>query len=182
MHFSDSQSRFDAYYKAAQQFTISQASLTDATSAAAEIDRILTDCVVMVRSEDRSGSCFPLTWSLLQARPVYLMLPTDLVHEKIPAKRLLTPLNHQPPPNDPETEEFVLDEIMKLVKQADEDIIILVDSCAIRHNVKHELAELVKKTGLPVYSAPMGKSVVPESYERYGGVSRLAGVLHEARG
>ena len=106
-----------------------------------------------------------------QARPVYLMLPTDIVHERIPAKRLLTPLNHDPPENDAETEAFVLDEIMKLVSQANEDVIILVDACAGRHNVKQELGELVKKTGFPVYAAPMGKSVVPESYERYGGVS-----------
>ncbi|TCD60395.1 Pyruvate decarboxylase 1 [Steccherinum ochraceum] len=151
LHHTLGDGRFDAYYKASQQFTISQASLTDAASAGAEIDRVLTDCVV-------------------SARPVYLMLPTDLVHEKIPAKRLRTPLNREPPANDPESEEFVLDEIMKLVGQADEDIIILVDACAGRHNVKAELAELVRKTGFPVYAAPMGKSVVPETYERYGGI------------
>lgn len=99
------------------------------------------------------------------------MLPTDLVHEKIPAKRLRTPLNLLPPANDEETEEFVLDEIMKLVDQANEDVIILVDACAIRHNVKKEVTELAHKTGFPVYAAPMGKSVIPETYERYGGVS-----------
>ena len=99
------------------------------------------------------------------------MLPTDLVHEKIPAKRLLTPLNHQPPPNDPETEEFVLDEIMKLVESAERDVVILVDACAIRHGVKKELRELAEKTRFPVYAAPMGKTAVSESYERYGGVS-----------
>lgn len=173
-HISCDLYRYDAYYKASQQFTISQASLTDAASAAAEIDRVLTECVVMVRRFSIYVLSGVIDFVIYQARPVYLMLPTDIVHERIPAKRLLTPLNHDPPANDSETEEFVLDEIMKLVNQANEDVIILVDACAGRHNVKHELADLVKKTGLPVYAAPMGKSVVPESYERYGGVSTYA--------
>lgn len=107
----------------------------------------------------------------VKARPVYLMLPTDLVHESIPAKRLQTPLNLSPPQNDPEVEEFVLDEIIKLVNEAEQDVVILVDACAVRHGVKKELEELVAKTGFPVYAAPMGKTAVEETYERYGGVS-----------
>lgn len=99
------------------------------------------------------------------------MLPTDLVHEKIPSKRLLTPLNTTPPANDPDVEAFVLDEIMELIKKSEEDVIILVDACAIRHHVKEELKELLTKTQFPVFAAPMGKTAVPESYERYGGVS-----------
>lgn len=98
------------------------------------------------------------------------MLPTDVVHEKIPAKRLLTPLNHEPPANDPEEEAFVIDEIMKLIHEAGRDIIVLVDACAARHNVKKEVEELIIKTGFPVYATPMGKSVVPETYDRYGGI------------
>ncbi len=101
------------------------------------------------------------------------MLPTDLVHEKIPSRRLRTPINSYPPENDPEVEAFVLDEIQKLVTEAEQDVIILVDACAIRHSVKKELEELVAKTGFPVYSAPMGKTAVPETYERYGGVSSI---------
>jgi pyruvate decarboxylase len=57
------------------------------------------------------------------------------------------------------------------VKQADGDVIILVDVGAVRHDVREEVSELVKKTGFPVYSAPMGKATVSEKAERYGGVS-----------
>lgn len=42
--------RFDAYQKAAEQFTISQAYLTRTENADVEIDRVLTDCLVTVRS------------------------------------------------------------------------------------------------------------------------------------
>ena len=99
------------------------------------------------------------------------MLPTDIAYEKTPARRLKEPLNIHPPEHDAEIEQFVLDEIIKLVEQADNDVIILVDACAIRHGVRKEVEELIKKTGFPVYSAPMGKTAVDEQYERYGGVS-----------
>ncbi|KAJ8457323.1 hypothetical protein ONZ51_g11605 [Trametes cubensis] len=151
LHHTLGDGRYDAYLKASQQFTIAQAVLNSKETAAAEIDRILTECVVM-------------------ARPVYLMLPTDVAYERIPAKRLQTPLSIEPPANDPEVEEFVLDEIVKLVEEAQNDVIILVDACAIRHGVKQEVEELYRRTGFPVYSAPMGKTAVSESYERYGGI------------
>jgi pyruvate decarboxylase len=143
--------RFDAYLKASENFTISQASLFDPSTAAVEIDRVLTDCIT-------------------RARPVYLTLPTDLVFHKISSERLKIPLPRVPPPNDPEVEAFVLDEIVKLVEAAEDDVVILVDACAIRHDVRAEVNELIVKTGFPVYSAPMGKTVVSENYERYGGV------------
>jgi hypothetical protein len=40
--------RYDAYLKAAQQFTHSQGAIFDAISAASEIDRVLTDCISSV--------------------------------------------------------------------------------------------------------------------------------------
>ena len=101
---------------------------------------------------------------------MYLALPTDLVYAKIPSVSLQTPLQLELPPNDVDIEKFVLDEIVKRVDKADGDVAILVDACAIRHGVVHELHELMHTTSFPIYSAPMGKSIVSENYERYGGV------------
>jgi len=151
LHHTLGDGRFDAYIKAAENFTISQAILTDTNTAAAEIDRVLTDCIT-------------------RARPVYLTLPTNLVFEKISSERLKIPLSRLPPPNDPDVEAFVLDEIIKLVEEAKDDVVILVDACAIRHDARQEVNELITKTGYPVYSAPMGKTAVSETYERYGGI------------
>lgn len=133
--------------------------LRSKTTAATEIDRVLTDCLV---------------W----ARPVYLMLPTDIVHERIPATRLKTPLNLVAPENEPDIEAFVLDEIVELVERVTKgeekgEVVVIVDGCAIRHHVKREVDELVRKTGFPVFAAPMGKTAMDESYERYGGVSAI---------
>ncbi|KAH9841375.1 pyruvate decarboxylase [Rhodofomes roseus] len=151
LHHTLGDGRYDAYYRAAQQFVISAASLESKDTAAAEIDRVITECIV-------------------RARPVYLMVPTDLAYEKIPSYRLKTPINTEPPANDPDVEAFALDEIVKLIEQSKHETIILVDACAVRHGVKKEVAELVRRTGFPVYSAPMGKTSFDEQYERYGGI------------
>ncbi|ESK94985.1 pyruvate decarboxylase [Moniliophthora roreri MCA 2997] len=151
LHHTLGDGRYDAYIRAAEQFTIAQAILTNKSTAASEIDRVLSECII-------------------HARPVYLTLPTDLVYMKISSERLKVPIPHLPPVNEPEAEAFVLDEIVKMVDEADNDVIVLVDACAIRHDVRHEVHDLIKKTQFPVYSAPMGKTAVDEDYERYGGI------------
>ncbi|PCH40281.1 pyruvate decarboxylase [Wolfiporia cocos MD-104 SS10] len=151
LHHTLGDGRYDAYHLAAQHVVISSTSLINKETAAAEIDRVLTECLVM-------------------ARPVYLMLPTDLAYERIPSYRLKTPLSTEPPANDPDVEQFALDEIAKLIEEAGQDAIILVDACAIRHSVKKEVHELIQRTGFPAYAAPMGKTAVDEQHERYGGI------------
>ncbi|TDL28903.1 pyruvate decarboxylase [Rickenella mellea] len=151
LHHTLGDGRFDAYTKASSHVTISQAAITNTESAASEIDRVLTACITA-------------------ARPVYLTLPTDMVYLKISAEPLKTPIKPIWPQNNVETEKFVLDDIMKLIAGAGDQVVILADACAIRHHVRMELGELIQKTGFPVYAAPMGKSVVGEDYERYGGI------------
>jgi pyruvate decarboxylase len=112
----------------------------------------------------------------VQGRPVYIALPTDVAYERISASRLSTPLNDQPPENDKETEAAVIESIYKLVKEANGDVVILIDACAIRHRIKEELKEFLEKTQFPVYAAPMGKTAIDEDHPRYGGVRcRLPG-------
>lgn len=108
---------------------------------------------------------------------MYLTLPTNIVFEKVPSSRLSTPLSRSLPPNDPATEQFVLDEIVKLVEGAGRDIVVLVDACTIRHHVRQELKELLDKTGFPVYSTPMGKTAISETHENYGGVSHHSSLI-----
>ncbi|KAI6041421.1 thiamine diphosphate-binding protein [Pisolithus marmoratus] len=151
LHHTLGDGRFDAYTKAAQQFTLTQASLMAKVNAPVEIDRVLTECIT-------------------HSRPVYLTLPFDLVGEKVPAKRLKVPLLRTPPPNDPEVEAYVLAEIVKLVEEAGNDIVILVDACTIRHGVRAEVLDLVDETHFPVYAAPMGKTAVSEQHDCYGGI------------
>lgn len=101
---------------------------------------------------------------------MYLTLPTDIVHQEISVERLSIPLTSTAPPNDPVTEAFVIDQIHERVKEAEGDVVVLVDACVIRHGVRKELAAFLKETSFPVYATPMGKTAVDEDYARYGGV------------
>jgi len=100
-----------------------------------------------------------------------LTLPTDLVLQEISADRLRTPLNTLPPTNPTQPEEFVLDLIHDKIAEAEGNVVVLVDACVTRHHVQKEVAELLKETGFPVYSTPMGKTAIEETNKRYGGVS-----------
>lgn len=113
----------------------------------------------------------PVLIACPQGRPTYIMLPTDIAYAKTSSSRLKVPLKTLPPPNVEEVEEFVIDEIVKQVRAVEDEVIVLVDACSIRHHVREELAELLEATKFPVYSAPMGKTAVAESSTRYGGVS-----------
>ncbi|KAF8527454.1 pyruvate decarboxylase [Hysterangium stoloniferum] len=151
LHHTLGDGRFDAYTKAAEHFTSRQAILMDGWGAAVQIDKLLTECLV-------------------QARPVYLSLPTDLVNEKISSAPLEEPLSLIVPPNDPDGEHFVLEEIVKHVEAAGDDVAILVDVCAVRHNVVPEVREFAQSTGFPIFSAPMGKGIIPETLETFRGI------------
>lgn len=105
----------------------------------------------------------------LQSRPVYITLPTDIVEKTVDAKRLQTPLDLEYPPNETEREDYVVDVVLKYLHSAKKPV-ILVDACAIRHRALKEVHELVEKSGLPTFVAPMGKGAVDETLPNYGGV------------
>ncbi|KAK0201639.1 pyruvate decarboxylase THI3 [Desarmillaria ectypa] len=151
LHHTLGDGRYDAYMKVAEQFSVAHAYLNNPATAAVEIDHLLTECMT-------------------KARPVYLTLPTDIVFDKISSARLKIPLSGIPPPNEPEAEAFVLDKIEELVKAADGDVVVLLDACVVRHHARKETKELITKTGFPVYAAPMGKTAINESWERFGGI------------
>ncbi|KAJ3846890.1 pyruvate decarboxylase [Lentinula lateritia] len=153
LHHTLGDGRYTVYAQAAALFTCAHTILNDASSAAAEIDRVLTDCV-------------------LQSRPVYIALPTSTVYAKIPAHRLRVPLPTLPPPNDPRGETAAVAEIVRAIDEAEAggDVAVLVDVGALRYGVGEEVRRFVEETGFAVYASPMGKTVVSEAYERYAGL------------
>ncbi|KUI58220.1 Pyruvate decarboxylase [Cytospora mali] len=105
----------------------------------------------------------------LRSRPVYIMLPSDIVGEQIEGARLKIPIDLSDPENDPEKEDYVVDVILKSLYEA-KNPIILVDVGAIRHRVLDEIRNLLEKTNLPVFAAPMGKGAVNEQLPTFGGI------------
>jgi pyruvate decarboxylase len=127
-----------------------KAILKDPHEAAALIDDTIRECY-------------------LQSRPVYIGLPTDLVQKKVEGESLKTPLDLKFAPNDEEKEDYVVDVVLKYLHAA-KNPVILVDACAIRHRALDEVHELVEKSGIPTFVAPMGKGAVDETLPNYGGV------------
>jgi len=126
------------------------AKLNDPAEIASQIDHALRECY-------------------LQSRPVYLLLPTDMVVKKVEGERLNTPIDLEEPPNDEAKEDYVVDVMLKYLHAAQRPV-VLVDACAVRSRVLKEVRAFIDKTKLPVFVTPMGKSAIDEDHPCYGGV------------
>ncbi|EZF33277.1 Pyruvate decarboxylase PdcA [Trichophyton interdigitale] len=150
LHHTLGNGDFNVFANMSAGISCSVAKLNDPRDAAAYIDSTLKECWV-------------------RSRPVYITLPIDMVKQKIEGKRLKTPIDLQIPDNDQEKEDYVVDTVLKYLHAAKRPAII-VDACAIRHKVLDEIHDLVSKSGLPTFVAPMGKGAVDETLPNYGGV------------
>ena len=150
LHHTLGNGNFNTFADMAAHIAVDVAKLTDPRDAAAQIDHALRECY-------------------LQSRPVYLTLPTDLVKKKVEGERLKTKIDLSPHKNDPAKEDYVVEVVLKYLTEA-KSAVILVDSCAVRHRVLDEAHELIEKSGLPVFVAPMGKGAVDETIPQFGGV------------
>lgn len=110
-----------------------------------------------------------LRTAYIYQRPVYLALPTNIGSAECESCSLTTPINLDLEPNEPESEEEVIETILEMISQSKKPI-ILVDACCSRHGVIKETLEVARLTQFPIFVTPMGKSVVDEHNPRFGGV------------
>ena len=150
LHHTLGNGNFQVFKDMSRGISCAVVDLNDPLEAATLIDHAILEC-----------------WH--KSRPVYLSLPTDIVHQKVEGERLKTPLDLRVPDNKPEEEDYVVDIVLKHLHVA-KDPIILVDACAMRHHTLDEVHELVQKSGLPTFVAPMGKGAINETLSNYGGV------------
>lgn len=150
LHHTLGNGDFNVFSNMNSEISCNVAKLNNPADIAAQIDHALRECRI-------------------KSRPVYIMLPTDMVKAKVEGERLGKPIDLSEPQNEPEKEDYVVEVIMKYLYAAKHPI-ILVDACAIRHRVLDEVHDLMKKTNLPVFVTPMGKGAVNESHPNYGGV------------
>lgn len=150
LHHTLGNGDFNVFANMSANISCYVAKLNDPHEAAALIDSAIRQC-----------------W--IRSRPVYITLPTDMVKKKVEGERLKVPIDLERPSNEEEKEEYVVDVVLKYLHAAKSPV-ILVDACAIRHRVLKEVEDLVKKSGLPTFVTPMGKSAVDETLPNYGGV------------
>lgn len=144
LHHTLGNGNFEVFADMSSRISCAVAKLTDASNTAEKIDHVLREC-----------------W--IQSRPVYITLPTDIVQKKVEGQRLQTPINLSPTPIEEEKEEYVVGVVLKYLTSA-KNPVILVDACAIRHRVLKETHDLIEKSGLPTFVAPMGKGAVDVRY------------------
>lgn len=150
LHHTLGNGDFSVFARMSESITSTQANLTDAGTAGAEIDRVLQACYV-------------------RAHPVYLGIPTDMAYAEVDATPLETKLDLSPPENEEEVEKLLVGEIVKLIHEAKRPV-ILVDACAIRHRALEPLERLIEKTKFATFCTPMGKSAVNETNPHFGGI------------
>ncbi|KAM0620764.1 hypothetical protein ACHAQG_007350 [Verticillium nonalfalfae] len=150
LHHTLGNGDFNVFANMSSQISCNMAKLNNPAEIATQIDYALQQCYI-------------------QSRPVYIMLPTDMVEKKIEGARLKTPIDLEEAPNDPEKEDYVVDVVLKYLHAAKKPV-MLVDACAIRHRVLDETHALLEKSGIPVFVTPMGKSAINETHSNYGGV------------
>ena len=161
LHHTLGNGDFNVFSNMNAEISCNVARLNSPAEIANQIDHALRECVI-------------------KSRPVYIMLPTDMVQTKIEGARLQVPIDLSEPLNDPGEEDYVVDVVLKYLRAARHPI-ILVDACAIRHRVVEEVRGLIQKTNLPVFVTPMGKGAVDETIPNYGGVYAGEGSRPEVR-
>lgn len=110
-----------------------------------------------------------LETAYITKRPVYLGIPSNFFNELIPVEALNYKLKLTLAPNDKETENEFVSNVIDLIEKSNNPI-ILVDACASHHKVVYEVEKIAKITNFPVFTTPMGKGSVDESAEYYHGI------------
>jgi indolepyruvate decarboxylase len=117
------------------EITCAQARLDDATTAPAEIARVLTAAID-------------------QARPVYVEVPRDMVGVScgpVP--------DYVPTPPDPEAVAACADEIMARLAKATRPV-VMVDVEVRRYGLEAKVAQLTQKLGIPLVTTFMGRGLL----------------------
>ncbi|KAF2972013.1 hypothetical protein GQX73_g1536 [Xylaria multiplex] len=150
LHHTLGNGDFNAFANMSAGISCVVAKLNDPAEIASQIDHALRECY-------------------LRTRPVYIMLPTDMVTKKVEGELLDTEIDLHEPTNDEAKEDYVVDVVLKYLHAAQRPV-VLVDACAVRSRVLDEVHTFIDKTKLPVFVTPMGKSAIDETHPSYGGV------------
>ncbi|KIV84091.1 hypothetical protein PV11_06065 [Exophiala sideris] len=149
MHHTLGDGNFRFCSEMAAKVTVAQANLTDADHATAQIDRCLRACV-------------------MESRPVYIELPTNMVKAQVSSEGLERPLDLSIP-TDEGFEDTEVDLILSKLYSSKQPFIV-VDGFTSRYGISQEADELVRETGFPTSTTPFGKGIVNESYSNFYGM------------
>ena len=148
-------SDYSIYADMTVKITAARENLVNEATATAQIDHALRTCI-------------------LQSRPVYIQLPTDMVNAQVPAAALANPLDLSPPPHNLDFQAEAVSHILKNI-YASKQPFLLVDAGASRYGAADEANKLAQLTGFPTCATPFGKSTINETLSNFHGVYATAG-------
>jgi len=96
--------------------------------------------------------------------PVYLDLPGDILNHKVDDEKILFPSNYRVesrPAGDPVQVERAI-ELLAAAKRP----IVITGSGVLWSGASAELRDFIESTGLPFYTTPQGRGVIPEDHPR----------------
>jgi pyruvate decarboxylase len=132
------------------RITIAQTNLVDPRTAAELLDQTLQQLV-------------------LQSRPVYVEIPTDMVTAKVDASRLSTPLAIPIAYWNETAQETAVSSILERI-YASNSPFILVDGESLSYGITAEVNDFVCLTNFPTATTPFGKSIVDETLSNLHGI------------
>lgn len=138
------------YQRMSEPIRCASAFLTNETTAAEEIDRVIQEC-----------------WR--KAQPAYLFIPTDVTELQLDSKRLQVPLNLKIVNHDKTSEKTVIEETLKAIYSSRRPV-ILADVLTVRHRAGDMVKELADITKFPSCTCPLSKGVIDESSEYFAGL------------
>src|SRR5918911_2129970 len=111
--------------------------------------------------------------------PVYLDFPGDILYAKIPEEQVDWSLSGRPLlESRPLGDERQVSELIDAIRKAQQPI-ILSGSGVIWSRAWDELTELVEQTGIPFYTTPQGRGVLPDDHP-YSYLSMRSTAFREA--
>ncbi|CAF3425929.1 unnamed protein product [Rotaria sp. Silwood2] len=150
LHHTLGNGDFRAFANMFKEVTVAQTILTK-NNAIEEIDRVLIQC-------------------LLKGRPVYIGLAIDLSDFEVnidPSH--LKSLKLKIPHNPKDVHAAAIETVINVAKRA-ENIVVIVDACAIRHDLMKIVLKFIEHTQLPIYLTPMAKGGIDENHPQFRGV------------
>lgn len=150
LHHSLGDGNFRTFADMYSKLTVAQVNLNNPATATHLIDYALRECI-------------------LQSRPVYIELPTDMVKARVSPHSLHTPIDLSVPHNDEGFEDAEVELILARI-YASKRPFIIVDGFTAAFNITAEADELVRLTGFPTSTTSFGKGIVNETYPNFHGI------------
>ncbi|WP_133126757.1 alpha-keto acid decarboxylase family protein [Legionella nagasakiensis] len=128
----------------------------------------ISAAVVILDSPEKAGKqiddALEICW--VKKQPVYISLPSNMVEVEIEAPQKRLHLTY--PDSNPDALAELVARAAKLIRDAKSPV-ILADLCAVRHNMKAMIHELLDQTSIPFATMNMGKGIINESHNSFMG-------------